>query len=108
MIDFTYLEGKGGELVVKELAAVKSYSNRVSRYVFKRHYMWEELSLFNVKINEAIDHGCNWNYGCVPYSELETVLHREESSAFAIYCFGPLKTEFIFSLITAQLLIALS
>jgi len=35
----------------------------------------------------------------VPYSELETVLHREASSAFAIYCFGPQKTQFISNLI---------
>jgi len=55
--------------------------------------------LFNVRTNEAIDHGCNWNDGYTPYSEIETVLHREASSAFAIYCFGPLKTEFISRLI---------
>ena len=57
--DFTYLVGKDGELVVKELAAVDSHSNRVSSYVFTRPYSWEELSLFNVGTNEAIDHGCN-------------------------------------------------
>jgi hypothetical protein len=50
-IDFTYLEGKDDELVVKELAAVDSHSNRVSSYVFKKPYSWEELSLFNVRMN---------------------------------------------------------
>ena len=65
VIDFTYLEGKIGEPVVKELAAVDSHSNRVSYYVFKRPYSWEEL-LFYVRMNEAIDHGCNWNDGYVP------------------------------------------
>ena len=35
VIDFTYLEGKDGDLVVKELATVDSHSNRVSSYVFK-------------------------------------------------------------------------
>jgi len=54
--------------------------------------------LFNVRTNEAIDHGCNWN-GYVPYSELETMLHRKDSSAVAIYCFGSAKTEFISSII---------
>jgi len=48
------LEGNDGEPVVKELAAVDSHSNRVSYYVFKRPYSWEELSLFNVRTNEAI------------------------------------------------------
>jgi len=48
--------------------------------------------LFNVRMNEAIDHGCNWNDGYVSYSELEAVLHREASSAVAIYCFTPVKT----------------
>ena len=98
VIDFTYLEGKDGELVVKWLAALKSHSNKISSYVFKIPYSWEELSLFNVRMNEAIVHGCNWNYVYVPYSDLEAVLHREVSSAVAIYCFGPVKTEFISSL----------
>jgi hypothetical protein len=35
VIDFTYLEGKNGELVVKELAAVDSYSSRVSSMCLK-------------------------------------------------------------------------
>jgi len=51
--------------------------------------------MFNARTIEAIDHGCNWNDGDVLYSELETVLHREASSDVAIYCFGPLKTQFI-------------
>ena len=58
--------------MVKKLAAVK------------RPYGWDEVPMFNVRINEAIDHGCNWNDGDVLYSELETVVHRE-----AVYCFGP-------------------
>ena len=98
LFDFTYLEGKDGELVVKELVTVDSH-NGVSSYVFKRPYSWEDLSLFNVRLNEAIDHGCNWNDGFVPYSDLENVVHCEASSAVAVYCFGPLKKEFISSLI---------
>jgi len=35
VIDFTFLEGRDGELVVKELVVVDSHSNRVSSYVFK-------------------------------------------------------------------------
>jgi len=64
--------------------------------------------LFNVRLNEAIDHGCNWNDGFVPYSDLENVVHCEESSAVAIYCYGPLKTEFISNLINLRLSISLS
>jgi len=30
----------------------------------------------NVRTNEAIDHGCNWNDGYAPYSELETATSR--------------------------------
>ena len=99
VIDFTYLEGRDGELLVKELATVDSHRNRVSSYIFKKPYGWEEVPMFNARINEAIDHGCNWNDGDVLYSELETVLHREASSAVAIYCFGPLKTQFISGLL---------
>ena len=87
MIDFTYLEGKDGELVVKELTTVDSHSKRVSSYVFKRPYSLEDLSLFNVRLNEAIDHGCNWDDDCVPHSDLENVVHCEASSAVAIYFF---------------------
>jgi hypothetical protein len=36
VIDFTFFEGRDGELVVKELAVIDSHSNRVSSYVFKR------------------------------------------------------------------------
>ena len=36
VIDFTFLEGRDGELVVKELAVVDSHGNRVSSNVFKR------------------------------------------------------------------------
>jgi hypothetical protein len=65
----------------------------------KKTYSWEDVPIFNARINEALDHGCNWNEGDVLYSELETVLHREASSAVAIYCFGPQKTHFVSSLI---------
>ena len=57
------------------------------------------MPIFNARINEAIDHGCNCNDGYVLYSELETVLHREALSAVAIFCFGPLKTQFISGLL---------
>ena len=99
VIDFTFLEGRDGDLVVKELAAVDSHSDRVSSYVFKRPYSWEEVPLFNAQISQAIDQGCSWNDGDILYSELETVLHREASLAVAIYCFGPQKTQFISGLI---------
>jgi rRNA maturation protein Rpf1 len=76
VIDFTYLEGRDGELVVKELATADSQSNRVSSYAFKRPYAWEEVPMFNARINQAMDHGCNWDDGNILYSELENILHR--------------------------------
>ena len=100
VIDFTYLERKDGELVVKDLATVDSHNNRVSSYVFKRPYSWEDLSLFNVRLNEAIDHGCNWNDGFVPYSDPENVVHSEASSTVAIYCFGAIKQNLSVVLLT--------
>jgi len=47
VIDVTRLEGRDGELVVKELAVAGFQSNRVSTYVFKKLYSWEEMSRFN-------------------------------------------------------------
>ena len=74
--DFTYLDGQDGELVVKELVAVESHSNKVSSFVFKRPYGWEEVPIFNARMNQAIDQRSNWNDGDVPYSELETTTSR--------------------------------
>jgi hypothetical protein len=70
VIDFTFLERWDGELVVKELEVVDSHSNRVSSYVFKRPCSWEEVPAFKARMNQAIDYGCNWNYGDILYSEL--------------------------------------
>jgi len=61
--------------------------------------------MFNARMNQAIGHWRNWNDVDVPYSELETVLHREVSSAVAIYCFGPQKKNLLGVLSTGQLLI---
>jgi hypothetical protein len=99
VIDFIYLIGRDGELVVKELAVADSRNNRISSYMFKRPYAWEEVPLFTTRMNTAADHGCNWNDGDILYSELETVLHRETASAAAIYCYGTLKADFIGGLI---------
>jgi len=38
VIDFTNLVGRGGDIVVKEIAVVDFQSTRVSLYVFKRRY----------------------------------------------------------------------
>jgi hypothetical protein len=103
-IDFTYLEGRDGELVVKDLAVADSLCNRVSSYVFKKPCAWEEVPILNARINQAMDHGCNWDDGDILYSELETILHREASSAVAIYCFGTQKTAFISNLIERTLI----
>jgi hypothetical protein len=97
VIDFTYLEGGDGDIVVKVLAAVDFQSKRVSSYDFKRPYGWEDIPMFDARMNETIDHGCNWNDSHVLYSELETVVHRESSSVVAIYCFGPQNTQCISS-----------
>ena len=47
---------------------------------------------------------CNWNDGDVPYSELKTVLYSEASSAVAINCFGPVKTELSSGLIDSTVI----
>jgi hypothetical protein len=99
VIDFTFLEGTDNEIVVKTLAIAHSRSNRVSPYVFKKPYCWNELPMFTAKLNSAITHTINWNDVDVQYSELQTVLHREVSSAVGIHCFGYQKTNFISGLI---------
>jgi hypothetical protein len=108
VIDLTFLERRNNEIVVKELAVADSRSNRVSSYVFKKPYCWDELPMLNARLNSAITHSCNWNDGDILYSELQTVLHREVPSAVAIYCFGHQKQTLLAVLLTVQLLILLS
>jgi hypothetical protein len=67
-IDFSYLEGRDGEFVVKELPVADCHSNRVASYVFKKPYTWDEVPAFNARLNNAIDHGCNWNDCDILYS----------------------------------------
>jgi len=43
VIDFTVLEGRDCELVVKELAAVDFHNKKVSSNVFQTAYGWKEL-----------------------------------------------------------------
>ena len=35
--------------------------------------------MFNARINQAIDHACNWNGSDIMHSELENVIQREAS-----------------------------
>jgi hypothetical protein len=57
VIDFTYLVCHDVEMVVKDLAAVDLNYTRVSSYVLKRPYTWEEVLWFNAKINAVFDRG---------------------------------------------------
>jgi hypothetical protein len=65
VFDITFLEGQDFELVVKELAVVDFHSNMVSSYVVKRPYSWHKVPAFKPGMYQAIDHGCNWNFGDV-------------------------------------------
>jgi len=47
VIDFKYLEGRDGDIVVKELVAVDFQSTKVVLCVFKKPYGCEELPMFN-------------------------------------------------------------
>jgi hypothetical protein len=64
--------------------------------------------MFKARMIQDIDHGCNWNDDDILYSDLETVLHREVSTAVAMYYFPPQKTAFISNLIDLRLFISLS
>jgi len=46
-------------------------------------------------MDQVIEHWCNWNDVDILYSGLDTVLHREATSAITIYYFRPQKTQFI-------------
>ena len=45
VIDFTHLEGRDSEIMVKELAAVDSHTNRASSYVFKETIWLEGITI---------------------------------------------------------------
>ena len=61
--------------------------------------------MFNVRLNEAIEHGYNCKDGNVPYSDLKNVVHCEASTDVANFCFVPLKTEFINKLINRTVIV---
>ena len=65
----------------------------------------KKVPMFNARINQDINNGCNWNDGDILYSELETVLQCESPSAVAIYCFGPQRSAFISNLIDRTVII---
>jgi hypothetical protein len=76
VIDFTFLDGRDDDIVVKELAAVVFQRHRFSSYIFKKPYDWEAVSMFTAQLNEAV----------------------------AIYCYGPQKTKFISEIIQCTLI----
>jgi hypothetical protein len=104
LIDFKYLYGRDGDLVVKELTVVDPHIDRVSSFKFKSPYALHELPSFVRRLNTGINNSCNWNDGDLPYSELKRVLRTETMSASALYCLGSHKAEFIKKvLLTAEL-----
>jgi hypothetical protein len=46
VIDFTFLDGRDGDIVVKQLAAVDFHCNRFSSYIFKKPNGWQAVSMF--------------------------------------------------------------
>jgi hypothetical protein len=103
--DWFYLFGREGWWDGCEGAGICRFYEQQSVIVcLKRPYAWEEVPMLNARINQAMDRGCNWNDGDILYSELEIILHREASSAVAIYCFGSLKTAFISNLIERKVI----
>ena len=54
VIDFTYLDGRDGEMVVKELPLSTPPATGAYHIVFKRSYSWEEVPMFNARINQAV------------------------------------------------------
>jgi len=55
-------------------------------------------------MNQANDNGSNWYDGNVLYSELGTLLHREASSAVAIYYFVSQKIQVISGLMDCSVI----
>ena len=76
MTDLPYLEGRNGEPVVRELAAIDSHITGSHHTSLRDRPSWKEVPMFNARMNQAIEHGCNWYDGDIPYSELETATSR--------------------------------
>ena len=91
MIDFTFLEGRDYELVVKGLAAVDSHSNSLITWI-EESVQLGKVPAFNARVNQTIDHGYNWDDGDVLAGNCVT-------SGITVYCFGPHKAQFISGLI---------
>jgi len=88
VIDFTYLEVRAGDIVVKEFVAVDFHSNRRASYLFKCPYVWEKYQYLKPEKMKLLTTG-------VIGMTLMYYIQGEASSAVAIYCFRPQKTQFI-------------
>lgn len=100
VVDFTFVIGRHGERVVKELAIVDVEDNRLQSYYFQPPYVTS-----SDEINySASSRGANWNDGNVPYDELETILANATDSASAIYAYGKETSDFLDKLLNRSII----
>lgn len=84
VIDFTFVMGRYGERIIKELAIVDVEDKRLQSYHFQPPYTSTPEEL-NYSLSSR---GASWNGGNISYGELGRILETTTESASAIYVYG--------------------
>ena len=78
LIDFEFLRGRQGEIVVKELSV--EARNMIDSFRFK--------SLYSMTSHGSDENGLNWEDGHLAYHDLYTVLSEAVAGFAHLYCYG--------------------
>lgn len=91
IVDFSYVIGRYGDRIVKELAIVDIEAKRLQSYYFKPPYTAADDELNYSQSSR----GATWNGGHIAYCELERLLVETTVTATAIYAYGKEKCSFL-------------
>lgn len=97
VVDYVGFE-KGGDPIVKELAAVSFDGQRSAQLLLRPPVPWSALdsqtkASYHTQIKEK--HGLCWDEGVLPYLELGDQLKKITSRAIALYALGEEKCKFL-------------
>jgi hypothetical protein len=93
--DFTCLDGRDGELVIKKLAAVESHSNRATFYVFMTPTAGRKYQCLSLELIKLLTAGVIGIMAIYRIQSWKLSYIARYHLLFAIYCFRPQKMTFI-------------
>ena len=94
LIDFEFLRGRQGEIVVKELSVAAN--KMIDSFRFKSPY--------SMTSHGSDENGLNWEDGHLAYHDLYTVLSEAVAGFAHLYCYGITKCKFLTELLGRPIL----